>query len=60
MMGLAEQWFLLPLKHIRPRPGEFVQGLPEGTREVLRHLRSADIADVRWPPFDGPYNGMEL
>lgn len=51
MLKLAEQWFLMPMKHVHQKPGEAIQSLPLEIRESLEELRSSDLTDVRWPPY---------
>ncbi len=48
MLELAERAILTVMCR-RPKVGEFIQHLPKEKREILKTLRSEDIADARLP-----------
>lgn len=49
VIELAWSWWLMPMRHVSWRPGAVVLGLPPEKREILRRLRSEDLANVRVP-----------
>ena len=56
MMQLAENVYLFPDHRILnarfPKPGQYLDAVTnEATRRILQQLTSADLADVRWPPW---------
>ena len=57
MVRLTEDFRVLSTDSSRrwPSPGQLIQGLPPASRELLKGLRSEDIADIRvdgaiWSP----------
>lgn len=60
-LELAERFYLLSggkgerrARRASEKPGEAFSRLPAETREQLKSLRSDDVKDVRWPPWDVP------
>lgn len=52
MMELAErQWEYSVVDSMQRsrKPGEIVQRLPDGHRNILKELKSDDIQNIRWP-----------
>ena len=54
LMDLAERYYLLSddgRRYRNDKPGAAVERLPEEKKELLRGLKSDDLANVRWPPW---------
>lgn len=67
LLALADHHFLMSggptqqaARRRHEKPGTTVMNLPASVRERLQRLRSEDIADVRWPPWDEARNWTEI
>lgn len=51
MMEVADSWFVFGMTGYFPKPGQAYARLPDETREILKGLKSEDIANVRVPEW---------